>query len=46
MNGKGDSPRPKSVPKDVFEKNWENAFGKRKSGKKLKKSRDKKSKTN
>lgn len=35
-NGKGDKPRPISVDRDTFEKNWERAFG-RKLTKKSKK---------
>jgi hypothetical protein len=27
--GKGSSPRPYSVPKDQFDKNWEQVFGKK-----------------
>ncbi len=29
MNGKGDKPRPLSVPREQFETNWESAFGKK-----------------
>lgn len=29
MNGKGDRPRPFSVPKEQFDKNWEDIFGKK-----------------
>jgi len=28
-NGKGDKPRPISVDRDTFEKNWERAFGRK-----------------
>lgn len=27
--GKGSSPRPYSVPKEQYDKNWEQAFGKK-----------------
>lgn len=30
-NGKGSKPRPLSVSKEEFEKNWEQVFGKRKN---------------
>lgn len=29
MNGKGDLPRPLSVPRKAFENNWDLAFGQR-----------------
>lgn len=29
MAGKGDKPRPLSVPRDKFESNWEKIFGKK-----------------
>lgn len=28
-NGKGDTPRPISVDRDTFERNWERAFGRK-----------------
>ena len=28
MSGKGDSPRPLSVPKEVFDENWKQTFEK------------------
>lgn len=28
-NGKGDKPRPLSIDRDTFEKNWERAFGRK-----------------
>lgn len=28
-NGKGDTPRPLGVPREVFEENWERVFGDR-----------------
>jgi hypothetical protein len=31
MNGKGDSPRKKTVSEEVWTKNWERIFGKKKS---------------
>lgn len=43
MNGKGSTPRPLSVSREQFEKNWAAAFGKKKT-KKSKKSKKKKAK--
>lgn len=36
QNGKGDRPRPLGVPRKQFDKNWEEAFGKREDKKKVK----------
>ena len=30
MAGKGDKPRPRQVSKEVYDKNWERIFGKKK----------------
>jgi hypothetical protein len=29
MNGKGDSPRKKTVTQEIWDRNWENIFGKK-----------------
>lgn len=34
MSGKGSSPRPYSVPKKVYEENWDRIFGKKSKDKK------------
>lgn len=31
MNGKGDTPRPLTVPRKTWNENWETAFGKNKN---------------
>ena len=36
--GKGSAPRPRSVPKDVWEDNWERVFGKKEPEIKVRKS--------
>lgn len=44
MSGKGSKPRPLSVPRKVYEDNWERIFGKskkQKNNKKLAKVQDK-----
>lgn len=33
MNGKGSKRRPKSVSQEIFDKNWEKIFGKKKEEK-------------
>ena len=43
--GKGDKPRPFSVPKEQFDKNFEAIFGKKEKKQESKKTADKKKKT-
>lgn len=33
-NGKGDTPRPLSVKKKIYDERWENTFGKKENNKK------------
>jgi hypothetical protein len=35
MNGKGDTPRPLSIPQDKFSDNWDRIFGKKEKEREL-----------
>lgn len=37
MNGKGDTPRPLTIPRKTWNENWESVFGKKKNNNENKK---------